>query len=363
LAVNHPDRGRIDDIDLLEIGGCAPSLSSRGCGMNTSDKGPEAIGEKSSRPALSVIVPCYNEQDVLAETHRRLSKALDGIGLSYEIIYADDGSQDRTASLIREFACVSSCVRGIFLSRNFGHQIAVTAGLDRAAGQAAVIIDADLQDPPELIADMVSKWRQGYEVVYGLRTDRPGETGFKIWTARAFYRVLSRISEVDIPLDVGDFRLIDRRIIDVLTDMRERDRYLRGMVAWAGFKQCALPYRREPRSAGKSKYPLRKMLWFALDGLLSFSMAPLRAALLLGLLVVALSIIGIIYAIFLRLFTSIWVSGWTLLFIGLLVIGGIQLTVLGAIGEYVGRIYMAVKARPLYIVRDTVGFERTAFVS
>lgn len=331
--------------------------------MDTGDKGTRSMAEQSGRPVLSVIVPCYNEEDVLAETHRRLTKALDRIGIPYEIIYADDGSQDRTASLIREFVRVSHGVRGLFLSRNFGHQIAVTAGLDRAEGQAAVIIDADLQDPPELIADMVSRWRQGYEVVYGLRTDRAAETGFKIWTAKAFYRVLNRISEVDIPLDVGDFRLIDRRVIALLTDMRERDRYLRGMVAWVGFRQWALPYRREPRVAGQSKYPLRKMLWFALDGVLSFSLAPLRAALLLGLSVVLLSMVGIIYAIVLRLFTSNWVSGWTLLFIGLLAIGGIQLTVLGAIGEYVGRIYMATKGRPLYIVRDSVGFEQIAPIS
>jgi polyisoprenyl-phosphate glycosyltransferase len=310
---------------------------------------------------VSVVVPCFDEQAVIGMSHRRLKAALvalcaDG-HMSHEIIYVDDGSRDKTASLLDDIALSDPCVKVVMLSRNFGHQPAVTAGLDHANGDCAVIIDADLQDPPELIADMVKLWRSGFEVVYGQRTDREGESAFKIATARAFYRGLNALSDVDIPLDVGDFRLIDRCVIDAIADMPERDRFLRGMISWVGFRQTALPYRRAARAAGESKYPLTKMVRFAIDGVLSFSLAPLRFVITIGFWIVVATILGIIYAILNRLFTDQWVSGWTMLFIAIMFMGGVQLMVLGVIGEYVGRIYMATKARPLYLVKRRLGFD------
>lgn len=311
---------------------------------------------------VSVVVPCFDEQAVIGMSHRRLKAALvalcaDG-QMSHEIIYVDDGSRDKTASLLDDIALSDPCVKIVMLSRNFGHQPAVTAGLDHANGDCAVIIDADLQDPPELIGDMVKLWRSGFEVVYGQRTDREGESAFKIATARAFYRGLNALSDVDIPLDVGDFRLIDRCVIDAIADMPERDRFLRGMISWVGFRQTALPYRRAARAAGESKYPLIKMIRFAVDGVLSFSLAPLRFVITIGFWIVVATILGIIYAVLNRLFTDQWVSGWTMLFIAIMFMGGVQLMVLGVIGEYVGRIYMATKSRPLYLVKRKLGFER-----
>jgi dolichol-phosphate mannosyltransferase len=246
-------------------------------------------------------------------------------------------------------------------SRNFGHQIAVTAGLDHATGDAVVLIDADLQDPPAVIIEMVDRWRDGYQVVYGMRTDRPGETRFKLWTAKVFYRLLNRLSDVQIPLDVGDFRLMDRRVVDVLRAMPERDRYLRGMVSWVGFRQIAVMYRREPRFAGESKYPVFKMLKFATDGVISFSIVPLRLAVWAGVAAIFIALAGIIYALVLRLYfsESHWVRGWTSTFVAILFLGGTQLIFLGFIGEYIGRIYGEVKRRPLYIVQDRLGFEKT----
>jgi polyisoprenyl-phosphate glycosyltransferase len=304
---------------------------------------------------ISVVVPCYNEQEVINLTHPRLKAAVMALAdaklMRHEIIYIDDGSRDQTARLLGEIADQDPHVKVILLSRNFGHQVAVTAGLDHAIGDCAVIIDADLQDPPELIGDMVAKWREGFDVVYGQRTDRAGESAFKIATARAFYRGLNALSDVDIPLDVGDFRLIDRCVIDAISDMPERDRFLRGMVAWVGFRQVALPYARAARAAGESKYPLIKMIRFAVDGVLSFSLAPLRFVITMGAWIVVLAVLGIAYALVNRVFTEQWVSGWTMLFIAIMFMGGVQLLVLGVIGEYVGRIYMATKARPLYLLK------------
>jgi dolichol-phosphate mannosyltransferase len=229
--------------------------------------------------------------------------------------------------------------------------------VEHAGGDAVVIIDADLQDPPEVIVEMVAKWREGYHVAYGVRIDRPGETAFKLWTAKAFYRLIDRVSDTRIPLDTGDFRLMDRRVVDALASMPERDRFVRGLVSWVGFRQVAVPYQRAPRLAGESKYPLYKMLRFALDGITSFSVAPLKLATWLGFTVSALALLGIVYALVLRLFTSIWVTGWTALFIVVLFMGGVQLISLGIIGEYIGRIYGEVKRRPLYIVGERLGFE------
>lgn len=312
----------------------------------------------SVTPILSVIVPCFNEEEVIEHTNERLAKALGAITPDFEIIYVDDGSRDRTAELLHRIQASSPQVKVIRLSRNFGHQIAVTAGVEYARGEAIVLIDADLQDPPEVIADMVAKWREGYHVVYGQRIDRPGETRFKLWTAKAFYRLINRLSEVPIPLDTGDFRLMDRTVVDALGRMREKHRLLRAMTSWVGFKQVAVPYKRAERFAGTSKYPLRKMLVLAADGIVSFSAVPLKIVTTVGLAFSALSVLGILYAIVQRLFTDIWVPGWTLIFITVLLIGGLQFIFLGVMGEYIGRIYSEAKNRPLFLVMEELGFDR-----
>jgi glycosyltransferase involved in cell wall biosynthesis len=307
---------------------------------------------------ISVVVPCYNEEDVIRETHARLSAVLAGMtGTAYEIIYTDDGSRDRTPELLEQIQAGDPTVRVLRLSRNFGHQIALTAGLEHAAGDAVVVIDADLQDPPEVIPEMVARWRDGYEVVYGMRTDRPGETSFKLWTAKIFYRLMNRLSETKMPLDAGDFRLMDRKVVAALLAMPERDRFLRGMVSWVGFRQVALLYARAPRHAGVGKYPFWKMVRFAADGVLSFSLMPLRLAVLTGFLAIGMAMAGIIYAVLLRLYTTDWVRGWASIFVAVLFMGGVQLISLGIIGEYIGRIYGEVKHRPLYLLREKLGFE------
>jgi glycosyltransferase involved in cell wall biosynthesis len=307
---------------------------------------------------LSIIVPCFNEEAVLAETHRRLTSVLDDLKpITYEVIYVDDGSRDRTAEMLREFQSSDARVRVLLLSRNFGHQMAVTAGLADAGGDAVVVIDADLQDPPEIIPEMIARWSDGYDVVYGLRTDRSGETTFKLWTAKIFYYLLNYVSRVHIPPDVGDFRLMDRRIVAALLAMPERDRFLRGMISWIGYKQVAVLYEREPRFAGSSKYPLFKMLRFAVDGVLSFSFAPLRVATWMGFIAMLMAFAGIVYAVLLRLYTTDWVRGWASIFVAVLFMGGVQLVTIGIIGEYIGRIYEEVKQRPLYFVQERLGFK------
>jgi dolichol-phosphate mannosyltransferase len=268
----------------------------------------------------------------------------------------DDGSRDETPKILGELQATSEQVRVLRLSRNFGHQVAVTAGLENASGQGVVIIDADLQDPPELIPEMVRRWREGYHVAYGQRTERQGETGFKLWSAKAFYRLINRLSETEMPLDTGDFRLMDRKVVDSLLAMPERDRYLRGMVSWVGFKQVAVPYQRVRRLAGESKYPLLKMVRFATDGIVSFSIVPLKIAIWTGFIAIWLAIAGIIVAVTVRLLDKNLDRGWASLFVAVLFMGGIQLVSLGIIGEYLGRIYTEVKRRPLYIVQERLGF-------
>lgn len=310
---------------------------------------------------VSVVVPCYNEEQVIAETNRQLVAALAALeATDFEIVYVDDGSSDATVDRLREIQNLDQRVRVVRLSRNFGHQLAVSAGLEHASGDAVVIIDADLQDPPDVIPEMVARWRDGYHVVYGMRTDRPGETAFKLWTAKLFYRFINRLSKVQIPLDVGDFRLLDRQVVDVLLGMPERDRFLRGMVSWIGFRQIAVMYARAERRAGESKYPLFKMLQFAADGVLSFSLTPLRLALWVGFLSIGLAFAGILYALVVRLYTTNYVRGWTSIFTAVLFIGGAQLITLGIIGEYIGRIYAEVKRRPLYVVEERLGFDDSA---
>jgi len=308
-------------------------------------------------PLLSLVIPCYNEEEVIHETIKRLKAFCAKLqGLDVELIFVDDGSRDRTRALLKDYAARDPRIKVIGFARNFGHQIAVTAGIDAAGGDAVVLIDADLQDPPEVVHEMVAKWREGYDVVYGTRTERPGESRFKLATARGFYRVLNKLSNVPIPLDTGDFRLMSRSVVDTLRAMPERDRFVRGMVSWVGFKQTALPYKRDVRFAGESKYPLRKMLRFATDGILSFSTKPLQMSVGLGMLSAMLAMAGIGYALWLRLFTNIWVEGWTALMIAVLFMGGVQLISVGILGEYIGRIYNEVKQRPLYVVQEYTGF-------
>ena len=308
---------------------------------------------------LSIVVPCFNEEDVLAETIRQLLSLANSLSdLMVEIIFVDDGSSDQTFEILEASAAIDQRIKIISFSRNFGHQIAVTAGVNMAQGDAVVLIDADLQDPPNVIHQMLAKWREGFDVIYGVRTEREGESLFKLGSAKLFYRILNKLSSVAIPLDTGDFRLMDRCVVNILASMPEQNRFVRGMVAWVGFKQFALPYKRVERFAGLSKYPLRKMLRFALDGILSFSTKPLQVAIGFGFMCAAFSIFGILYALFLRLYTSNWVEGWTALMIAVLFIGGVQLICLGILGEYVGRIYNEAKRRPLYIIKKQVGFDK-----
>ena len=305
---------------------------------------------------LSVIVPCFNEESVVREVHRSLLATLEPSPEGFELIYVDDGSRDGTLKILRELQQADQRVRVIALSRNFGHQIAVTAGLEHAIGDAVVVIDADLQDPPNVILEMLDRWRQGVDVAYGVRAERKGETAFKMWTAKAFYHVINRWSDVAMPLEAGDFRLMDRRVVNALLAMPERDRFIRGMVAWVGFRQEAVYYQRAVRFAGETKYPLTKMLRFATDGIFSFSLVPLRLAVYMGLTASGLALLGIMYALALRLFTDVWITGWTLLFIAVLFLGGVQLLFIGVIGEYLGRIYGEVKRRPLYLINERLGF-------
>ena len=315
---------------------------------------------------ISIIIPCHNESTVLRETHRRLASLAERLAKTgtFEFIFVDDGSRDDTARVMHEVALSDPRVRGLRLSRNFGQQIATTAGLENAVGDAVVIMDADLQDPPELIETMIERWEEGYHVAYAQRTERTGETRFKLWSAKLFYRLVQRISRAPIPSDTGDFRLMDRQVVDALLQMPERDRFLRGMVSWVGYRQIAVPYKREPRFAGTTNYPFLKMVSFAVDAVVSFSFAPLRLAVWTGFFVLGLALLGIVYAVLLRFFAdpSQWVRGWASIFVAILFMGGVQLISLGIIGEYVGRIYGEVKQRPLYFIRERFGFRHNAVI-
>ena len=303
-----------------------------------------------------MIVPCFNEEEVIEHTHKRLISTLDEGKVNYEIVYVDDGSTDRTPALLKNIQSQNSRVRLVRLSRNFGHQIAITAGLDYVTGDAVVLIDADLQDPPEVIPKMLEKWKEGFQVVYGQRLSREGETAFKLQTAHLFYRLINRLSDIPIPFDSGDFRLIDRSVVDTLRRMHEKHRFLRAMTGWVGFRQTAVPYERAARFAGLSKYPLRKMLGLALDGIVSFSTVPLRMVTITGFAFFCVSVLGMLYALFMRLLTNNWVPGWTLIFMAIMLTGGLQFIFLGIIGEYIGRIYNEAKDRPLFVVQETLGF-------
>jgi polyisoprenyl-phosphate glycosyltransferase len=307
-------------------------------------------------PTYSLVVPAYNEEGVIGELAARLTEVMDALDGDAEAILVDDGSRDRTYELMLVAAQEEPRLRLIRLSRNFGHQIALTAGVDLAAGDAVIVLDADLQDPPEVILELAARWREGFDIVYAQRDVRVGETRFKRATAAWFYRGFNRISEVQVPVDVGDFRLVDRRALDVFNSMRESNRFVRGMFAWIGLRQTGVVYVRQERFAGETKYPLRKMLRFASTGMISFSSAPLRAALTLGFFVSFVAFALGIWSLIVKLAGFYNVPGWTSIVVVTAFIGGIQLIVLGVIGLYIGDIHAEVKGRPLYVIGELENF-------
>jgi polyisoprenyl-phosphate glycosyltransferase len=301
------------------------------------------------RPTLSIILPVYNEEETLPELDRRLLAFLEEIGESWEVVFVNDGSKDRSYELLVEMCAREPRYRLISFSRNFGHQAAITAGLDRSRGEAVVVMDADLQDPPEVVRDMIAKWREGFEVVYGVRRARERETWFKRLTAAGFYRVLRLLIGINVPLDAGDFRLMARPVVEALQALRETHRFVRGMVSWVGFRQTAVYYKRPGRFAGETKFPVRKMLRFAADGITSFSTAPLKLAVWLGVASGGIAILTTLFALW-SYFYGQHVTGWTTLMIAVSMGACAQLLMTGILGEYVGRIYEEVKRRPLYVV-------------
>lgn len=301
---------------------------------------------------ISAIIPSYNEQDNVGLMYERMSKTLSKISPDYEIIYINDCSKDQTLLRIKELAAKDTHVKYLSFSRNFGHQIAVSAGLDYCSGKAVVIIDGDLQDPPELIEQMYEKYKEGYKVVYARRTSREGETWFKKTTAKIFYRLLASMTSIDIPVDVGDFRLIDQVIVKHLRNMPEKSKYIRGQISWIGYKQTFVNYHRDARIYGKTNYPLRKMLRFALDGITAFSDKPLKIASGLGIVAAIVSLLALVYALVAHFCFNSTITGWTSLILSVLFIGGVQLITIGIIGEYIARINNDVRNRPLYILEE-----------
>jgi glycosyltransferase involved in cell wall biosynthesis len=304
-------------------------------------------------PDLSIVVPLYNEEENVEALYQRLTTVVKAMGVSYEFIFINDGSRDRTLMLAQELSHRDHHVRYIDLSRNFGHQIAVTAGLDHAAGNAVVIIDADLQDPPELIAPLYEKLQSGYEVVYAKRLSRPGENMAKLLTAKLFYRMLAAITNVSIPVDTGDFRIISRKVVDALKLMPEQNKFLRGQISWIGFRQTYVEYDRAQRAAGETGYTYSKMLRLALDGITAFSDFPLKLASLSGFAVSGIAFIVMLYTLFARFITHDYQPGWASLMISILFLGGVQLIAIGIIGEYMGRMSANVRQRPLYLIAAT----------
>lgn len=300
----------------------------------------------------SIVAPIYNEKENLPELYRRVKEVMNSTGEPWELVLVDDGSIDGSTDIIHALAKQDKCVRPIIFARNFGHQIAITAGWDYARGDAVVIIDADLQDPPELILEMAKKWKEGYEVVFAVRAEREGESWFKLWTASLFYRIIYRITDVKIPLDTGDFRLMDRKVVDVLKQMRERHRFPRGMSAWVGFKQVGVEYKRAARVAGETKYPFSKMFRLALNAITSFSYFPLQVATFFGFVSAGLAILAIPVVIYMRASGSGAFLGQATTLIAVLFLGGVQLICVGILGEYIGRLYDEAKGRPLYVVRE-----------
>lgn len=313
-----------------------------------------------SPPTLSIVAPVYDEEILLPEFYRRMVAAIEPLNVPFEIILVNDGSHDNSGQIMDQLHAQDPRVKVVHFSRNFGHQIAITAGTDHASGHAVAVIDSDLQDPPEVIADMYQQWVAGYQVIYGVRSEREGETAFKRATASLFYRLIRRITNINLPLDTGDFRLMDARVVAAMKSMREHHRFMRGLSVWVGFKQTGVSYRRDARKAGVTKYPLRKMLRFALDAITSFSYLPLQLATYSGFVIAGCSVIAIIVAIILRV-TGSAIAGQATTLVSVLFLGGIQLIFLGIIGEYLGRIYDEVKRRPLYIVAERHGLEAPHF--
>jgi glycosyltransferase involved in cell wall biosynthesis len=310
-----------------------------------------------ARPTLSLVLPIYNEEEVIPELHKQLQSFLAELGVDTEVVFVNDGSRDASLAMLRDLVKQDARYRVLSFSRNFGHQTAITAGVDHARGKAVVVMDADLQDPPQVVIEMMEKWREGYDVVYGKRRVRSGETIFKKLTAKIFYRLFAAMIPIEVPLDTGDFRLMSRRVVVALRELREAHRFVRGMVAWIGFKQTAVIYDRPGRFAGETKYPLRKMLRFAIDGITSFSVVPLRLATWLGMTMSVLSVLYAIWAMIVHFGLHHTVPGWTATVVLIALLSSVQLLMIGILGEYVGRIYEEVKRRPLYVVGERLNLK------
>ncbi|WP_051287468.1 glycosyltransferase family 2 protein [Paenibacillus taiwanensis] len=306
---------------------------------------------------LSIVIPAYFEEEVIEQCYDQLKAVAEQTNYSYELIFINDGSKDRTLDILLQIAKQDNTVKIIDFARNFGHQAAVSAGINRACGDAIVIIDADLQDPPEVIHQMLAKWEEGYDIVYGKRKRREGETWFKLITAKYFYKFLHYMSDVDIPRDTGDFRLIDRKVAYVFNRMSEKNRFIRGMISWVGFKQSYVEYDRHERFAGVTKYPFKKMIKFASDGIVSFSSKPLRYIMKMGFFAVLLAFVVLVYSVCAKILGFPTEAGWTSIMVAITLFSGVQLLSLGIIGEYIARIYDESKDRPLYIVQDEINFD------
>ncbi len=307
-------------------------------------------------PTFSIVAPVYNEEALLPEFYRRVVAAFEPLGEPFEIVLVNDGSRDRCIDIMRELHATDPRVRVINFSRNFGHQMAITAGVDYAQGRAVAVIDSDLQDPPEVLVEMAARWREGYQLIYGVRAAREGETFFKLFTAKLFYRLIRRITNINLPADTGDFRLMDRTVVDALSSMREHHRFMRGLSVWVGFKQTGVSYTRNSRKAGETNYTLGKMVRLSINAITSFSYVPLQLATVTGFAIAAIALIAIIVAVVLRLTGINTLQGQATTLVSVLFLGGVQLIFLGIIGEYLGRIYDEVKQRPLYIVAEALGF-------
>ena len=304
-------------------------------------------------PRFSVVAPVFNEEALVEEFYRRVREVMEGTGESWELVLINDGSRDRSPEIMDQlYNQDPEHVVILHFARNFGHQLAITAGSDHARGDAVVVIDSDLQDPPEVIPDLIAKWREGYEVVYGVRAEREGETWFKLFTANLFYRLIQALTDVVIPMEAGDFRLLDHKVVDVMREMREGHRFVRAMVSWVGFRQIGVPYRRLARKAGETKYPFRKMFRLALDAVTGFSFIPLKLALWTGALATGLGLLLAVVLLILRLNGNIPLAGQGLTASLILFVGGVQLFIMGILGEYIGRTYDEVRKRPLYIIRE-----------
>lgn len=351
------------------VAGCQAYNADKGCkvacekfdrvrliGYDQSMSTLAPMSRPRSSPKFSLVVPIWNEELVIPELYKRVVNTMESTGESWELICVNDGSRDRSLEMLLALRDSDPRVKVIDFSRNFGHQVAITAGADFADGDAVVVMDADLQDPPDVVLRMIEKWREGYEVVYAQRSKREGETFFKLWTASAFYRLLRRITDINIPVDTGDFRLMDRRVVLVMRKLREKHRFMRGLSSWVGFKQTGVEYERAERFAGETKYPLRKMLRLAIAAITSFSFLPLQLATYVGFILAGISLLGILVTIILRLSGVTAFAGQATTLVAVLFLGGIQLIFLGIIGEYIGRIYDEAKDRPLYIVSHAYGF-------